>query len=129
MSYIQEKMYIYLIYFPIVSFVRWSNFVFFFDEMCSSMPKYTEMNCKSLPFCLIGSEMPTLSKSKVGKNLDGFFFFFDCRLDQIFNGEHSQQFASLDQRQVTNIGGKHLCHTDLNGFLGLFDFLLKVGWR
>ena len=64
---------------------------------------------------LIRPVVSTLSKSKVGKNLDGFFLFFDRCLDQILNGDHAHQFAVVDQRQVTNIGGKHLFHTGLNG--------------
>ncbi len=73
-------------------------------------------------------EMTTLSKSKVGKNLDGLFLFFDCRFYKILNREHSQQLAVFYQRQVTNIGGKHFFHADLNTLLGLGKDALVLLW-
>mmetsp|Transcript_10680 Transcript_10680/g.22555 ORF Transcript_10680/g.22555 Transcript_10680/m.22555 type:complete len:206 (-) Transcript_10680:67-684(-) len=61
--------------------------------------------------------MSTLSESEIGKNLNSFFLFFDRCLDQILNRKHSQQFSVVDQRQVTDIGSKHLFHTGLNRFI------------
>ncbi len=62
----------------------------------------------------------SLSKGKVREHLDGLFLLLDRALDQILDGNHPLQLARfIHQGQVTDVGGEHLFHAQLDGVIRL----------
>lgn len=77
---------------------------------------------------LLGTEVSTLSKCKIGKDLDGLFLGTNGRFDQILNGDQSLEFTIItDEGQVTNVRGQHFLHAVFNAIIWRSSHKLAAG--
>lgn len=62
--------------------------------------------------------MSTAAEGKVGQNLDGFLLMLNNRLDQILDGEDTNDLAIIVQQgQMADVFGQHLLHTSVDGIV------------